>query len=162
MGICINIPADRKLRSQNARFQKKILFSLQRNTQFDRQNLAKFGRANLAKFAFRVGFLKMCKTLFHPLSDQAFQRRDSFLLEATVSIDISPLPALDIQEKIFAFWTQWIGNEVLSSRPCSINGSSMATDLPISLLIYHLTYFFSTLLSFSTAYKGSCTKYKVR
>ena len=37
-------------------FSKKILFSLQRNTQFDRQNLAKFGRANLAKFAFRVGF----------------------------------------------------------------------------------------------------------
>ena len=52
----MNIPADRKPRSQNARFQKKILFSLQRNTQFDRQNLAKFGRANFAKFAFRVGF----------------------------------------------------------------------------------------------------------
>ena len=47
-------------------------------------------------------FDKMCKTLFHPLLEQAFQRRDSFLLEATVSIDISPLPALDIQEKIFA------------------------------------------------------------
>ena len=37
-------------------FSKKILFSLQRNTQFDRQHLAKFGHANLAKFAFRVGF----------------------------------------------------------------------------------------------------------
>ena len=77
-------------------FSKKILFSLQRNTQFDRQHLAKFECTQIwPNLRFVWVFGKMCMSLFHPLLEQAFQRRDSFFLEATVSIDI--------QEKIFAF-----------------------------------------------------------
>jgi hypothetical protein len=130
----INIinPADRKPRSQNARFQNKYCFRYSETHSLIGKFWPNLGAQIWPNLRFVWVFGKMCKTLFHPLLEQAFQRRDSFLLEATVSIDISPLPALDILEKIFAFWTQWIGDEVLNSRPCSINGSSMATDLLVS------------------------------
>ena len=45
-----------------------------------------------------------------------------------VQIHISPQPALHIEEKIFALWTQWVGDEVCDSTPCGIDCSSVATD----------------------------------
>ena len=42
------------------------------------------------------------RTLFLLLSQQAFQRRNGLLLEASMYIHISTLPAFGIQENIFA------------------------------------------------------------
>ena len=120
----MNHPADRKPRSQNARVQKKYCFRCSETHSLIGNIWPNLVAQIWPNLRFVWVFGKMCMSLFHPLLEQAFQRRDSFFLEATVSIDI--------QEKIFAFWTQRIGDEVLNSRPCSINGSSMATDLLIS------------------------------
>jgi len=99
----INNPADRKPRSQNARFQKKYCFRCSETHSLIGKIWPNLGAQIWPNLRFVWVFGNMCKTFFHPLLEQAFQCRDSFLLEATVSIDISPLPALDIQEKIFAF-----------------------------------------------------------
>ena len=72
-------------------FFLKMSFSLQRNAHFYEQNFAKFSREKLAKFAFREkGFGTFYRTLFLPLADQAFQRRDGFLPKASMSTPPDP------------------------------------------------------------------------
>jgi len=72
----MNIPADRKPRSQNARFQKKYCFRYSETHSLIGKIWPNLGAQILPNLRFVWVFGKMCKTLFHPLLEQAFQRRD--------------------------------------------------------------------------------------
>ena len=117
---------------KNNVFLKNRIFAIAKQTflQAERCQILgrEFGKIRVSG-GFWIHFIGACWQAFSSFfSEQALQRWNCFLLEMGMQIHISPLPALHIEEKIFALWTQRVGDEVFDSIPCGIDCSSVATD----------------------------------